>query len=350
MVSGAAGVGKRPHIAHGVPSHEGRASPAKWGTGTPPQEAASQSSYTRSVAEHSSAERVPLRVELSPEELTLLLGADRFAPHPQPADAPFPQEAPQSPADATQPPIGAPRHLGDSDLVQAILDGAPHVEELLLRVLRERSGEPLARLVDGSVAEAMVAAETGTMVDSSRALVAPMTSDARAAWAGWLARWLRLAALVALRAPKGSWDEPTGLPAWERVRAQTAHRIAAARLRREVVHVAILRVEDADLWNRRSQVLVNDALLARAASEMDQAVGPGDVLARVEDGAFALITGAEDALERIAGALRAMIATLPADGPRSLVVRTGMATAPWEASCPQALLELAVRRAADARP
>jgi GGDEF domain-containing protein len=314
---------------------------------------ASASSYTPVVAEHSSIERFPPRVELSPEELTLLLGADRFGREaPTSADEPVGDDHPPrvAPADAVQPPHGAPRQLGDADLVQAVLDGAPHVEDVLLRVVRERSGEPLARLVDGAAAEAMVAAGTGTRVDDSRAFVAPLPADARAAWAEWLARWLRLAALVALRAPKGAWDEPTGLPAWERVRAATAQRIAAARLRREAVHVSVIRLEDGDLWNRRSQVLVNDALLARAAAEMDQAVGPGDVLARLDDGAFALVSGDEGATARIVATLRAMAATLPADGPRSLQVRSGVATAPWDAVCPTTLVGLATRRAAETRP
>lgn len=300
------------------------------------------------MAEHSSVERTHGRVDLSPDELALLLGSDRFEPamHADTVDAP---SEPIHPAAAVQPPTGAPRMLGDADLVQAVLDGAPNMDELLLRVLRERTAEPLARLVDGAPAEAMIAVGTGTAVDGSRALVAPMPTDVREAWAEWLARWLRLAALVATRAPKGAWDDPTGLPMWSRVRAHAAHRIATCRMRREPVHVAVLRLEDTDLWNRRSQVLVNDALLARAAAELDQHVGPGDELARLEDGSFVLVTARDDATDRLAAALRGMIAQLPADSPRSLVVHTGVATAPWDATCPQALLDAALRRAADQR-
>jgi GGDEF domain-containing protein len=251
--------------------------------------------------------------------------------------------------EAVQPPTGAPRHLGDSDLIQAILDGGANVEALLMRVVRERTGEPLARIVDGSVADAMVAAGTATPVDGSRALVAPMNSDVRAAWAQWLSRWLRLSTLITMRAPQGSWDDPTGLPAWPRVRSHTAHRIATARMRREPVHVAVLRVEDTDLWNRRAQVLINDAFQARVAAELDQHVAPGDELSRLEDGAFILVTSRDDASPALAQALRNVIAQLPGDGPRSLVVYLGVATAPWDATCPQALLEAALRRAAEQR-
>lgn len=321
------------------------------------------------VGEPSHAERMPPRVELSAQELTLLLGADRFdrpsalpsqellaaaarAPAPLAADTPgvpgsFDAPEPAPSHDAVQPPTGSTRSLGDVDLVGAIIDGAPNFEALALRVLRERTGEPLARIVDGAVADAMLAAGTASPLDEGRALVAPLSPDVRAAWAQWLARWLHLATLAAMRAPRGAWDDPTGLPTWERVRAHTAHRIATARMRREPVHVAILRVEDTDLWNRRAQVLVNDAFQARIATELDQHVAPGDELSRLEDGAFALVTSREQAPQALAAALRNVIAQLPGDGPRSLAVHLGMATAPWEATCPQTLLQIALRRAAE---
>jgi GGDEF domain-containing protein len=331
---------------------------------------------------------MPQRVELSAEELALLLGADRFdqpAEREEPADredkpsrapssdpptptvtalpsqelvdaafalaAPLPHSAAQAAptGEAIQPPTGTARHLGDSDLIQAILDGAANFDALLIRVVRERSAEPLARIVDGAVADAMVAAGTASVIDGPRALVAPLPADVRAAWATWLARWLRLSSLFAMHAPRGSWDDPTGLPMWTRVRSHAAHRIATARMRREAVHVAVLRIEDTDLWNRRAQLLINDAFHARVAAEMDQHVAPGDELSRLEDGAFVLVTTRDDAAPRLADALRALIAQLPGDGPRSLVVYTGMATAPWDATCPQTLLESAVRRAADQR-
>lgn len=337
---------------------------------------ASPASYTRAVAEHSHAERMPQRVELSAEELALLLGADRFDQTAEPStpeappdptttalpsqelvDAAFALTAPlpdssahdNSVGDAIQPPTGSARHLGDADLIQAMLDGAPNFEALLMRVVRDRTAEPLARIVDGAVADAMVAAGTASTIDGPRALVAPLPADVRTAWATWLGRWLRLSSLFALHAPRGSWDDPTGLPMWTRVRAHAAHRIATARMRREAVHIAVLRIEDTDLWNRRAQLLVNDAFHARVAAEMDQHVAPGDELSRLEDGAFVLVTTRDDAAAHLATALRALIAQLPGDGPRSLVVYTGTATAPWDATCPQTLLEAAVRRAADQR-
>lgn len=339
-----------PAVASHGTTHRGPRSKSQ----TPPvgPKAASTSSYNRTVAEYSPAERLPARVELTPEEMALLLGPDRFeshAPEPPASIAPAAPIEPAAPADAIEPPSGAPRPLGDADLVDAILSGAPNMTELLLRVLRERTGEPLARLVDGAVADAMIAAGTGTRVDDSRALVAPMPSDVRVAWASWLSRWLRLANLVATRASKGGWDDPTGLPMWHRARAQAAQRIATCRMRHEPVHIAVLRLEDTDLWNRRSQVLVNDALQARAAAELDQHVGPGDELSRLEDGTFVLVSTRSDATDRLATALRAMIALLPADGPRSLVLYTGVAIAPWDATCPQALLDTALRRAAEQR-
>lgn len=304
------------------------------------------------VAEPSPVERLPPRVELSAEELSLLLGSERYQPsEPEVRNEVRPAPATEVPPEsAVQPPTGAPRALGDADLVQAVLDGTADVAPLLLRVMRERTGEPLMRLVDGAAADAMVAAGTGTMVDAARALVAPLPPDARNAWAAWCSRWLRLAALVAQRAPKGTWDDPTGLPAWPRVRTHAAHRIAASRLRRESVHVAVIRLEDTDLWNRRAQILVNEPLEARAAAELDLHVGPGDELARLEDGAFVLVTSHDDAPQRLAEALRTMAVQLPADGPRSLAVRLGVASAPWDAVCPQALLETAIKRAAESRP
>lgn len=352
---------------------------------------------------------MPQRIELSAEELALLLGADRFAPappeerDPQPESpavsgpekaivaaaiaaaaqemreagllpgagaegaapaAPLPfatpteppaaiappasTDSPATPSDALTPPTGAPRAIGDTDLVQAVVAGAPNFEQLALRAVRERTGEDLARIVAGTTADAMVATGTATPIGGGRAFVAPLPPDARHAWALWLARWLELAALARDRAPRGLWDDATGFPAWARLRTQAAHRIAAARIRREPVFVGILRIVDVELWNRRSQILVDDSFLARTATALDAAVAPGDELARLDDGAFVVVSGREPATEELARAVRAEIARLPGDGPRSLAVDAACAAAPWEATDPDALLEIAARRAADA--
>ena len=348
-----------------------------------------------SVSEHSHAERLSRRIELSAEELSLLLGPDRFAPAPTPAlgessvdastdshGAPvgfsaeiasafiegYAEELPAAalsfaasmpehperaappvdaaPADAIAAPTGAPRPVGDTDLVQAVLEGAPNFEQLALRAIRERTGEDLARIVTGSAADAMIASGTATAISEGRAFVAPLAPDARAAWALWLRRWTELAALASSHAPRGLWDDPTGFPSWPRMRPQAAHRIASARLRRETVHISILRIEDVELWNRRAQILLDKPFLARAATALDAAVMPGDELARLDDGGFVLVTLRETAAGELANALRAEIARLPGDGPRSLVVHVGTGSAPWDATDPDSLLELAARRAA----
>lgn len=327
------------------------------------------------VSEHSHAERLSRRIELSAEELSLLLGPDRFepvSPATEPAVQPKLEPEPQprlvaitdmepalvlpslaapsptnpAPADALAPPTGAPRAIGDTDLVQAILEGAPNFEQLALRAIRERTGEDLARIVTGAAADAMVVAGTGTSLGEGRAFVAPMSPDARAAWAAWLRRWCELASLTAVHAPRGLWDDPTGFPSWSRMRPQVAHRIAAARLRRETVFLSLMRIEDVELWNRRAQVLVDQPFLARAATALDAAVWPGDELGRLDDGGFVIVSTREAAAKDLSAALRAEIARMPGDGPRSLVVHVGSAAAPWDATEPDSLLELAVRRAA----
>ena len=310
------------------------------------------------MSEHSHAERLSRRIELSAEELSLLLGPDRFAPTPaheatvqdvaadETSSVPSPVVTESVAVDAVAVPTGATRCVGDTDLVQAILSGAPNFEQLALRAIRERTGEELARIITGSAADAMVATGTGTMIDEGRAFVAPLAPDARAAWALWLHRWLDLAALVASHAPRGLWDDPTGFPSWPRLRQQVAHRIAAARLRRESLTVSLLRIEDVELWNRRSQILLDNPFMARIATALDAAVVPGDELARLDDGGFVLVSLRESAPQELAAALRAEIARLPGDGPRSLVVHVGVATAPWDATDPDSLLELAARRAA----
>jgi GGDEF domain-containing protein len=310
------------------------------------------------VSEHSHAERLSRRIELSAEELSLLLGPDRFAPTPaheatvqdvaadETSSVPSPVVTESVAVDAVAVPTGATRCVGDTDLVQAILSGAPNFEQLALRAIRERTGEELARIITGSAADAMVATGTGTMIDEGRAFVAPLAPDARAAWALGLKRWLDRAALVAQHAPRGHWDDPTGFPSWPRLRQQVAHRIAAARLRRESLTVSLLRIEDVELWNRRSQILLDNPFMARIATALDAAVFPGDELARLDEGGFVLVSLRESATQELAAALRAEIARLPGDGPRSLVVHVGVAAAPWDATDPDSLLELAARRAA----
>jgi len=304
------------------------------------------------VSEHSHAERLPRRAELSPEELALLLGADRFdAAEPTPAPR-APAEAIDvevAPADAVQAPTGDSRHVGDTDLVQAILEQSPNFEDLALRAIRERTGEPLARIVTGGAAEAMVAAGTGSALGADRAFVAPMAPDRRLAWALWLARWLTLWQRTATRGALSPWDDATGYPAWQRARPQVAQRIAASRMRREPLFVSVLCIRDEEFWNRRSQVLADNAFLMRAAAAIDAAVHPGDELSRLDADTFVVASGRAAAAAELAQALRAEIARLPGDGPRSLSVAVGTAEAPWDAIDPDAVLAIARERAAAAR-
>lgn len=310
------------------------------------------------MSEHSHAERLPRRAELSPEELALLLGADRFdaadeSTEPGPAaiatdDAAASPET-TTPADAVQPPTGAPRPVGDTDLVQAILEQSPNFEDLALRAIRERTGEPLARIVTGGAAEAMVAAGTASALGADRAFVAPMPPDRRHAWALWLGRWLLLRQRTSNRAALAPWDDATGYPAWQRARPQVAQRIAASRMRREPLFLSVLSIRDEEFWNRRSQVLVDDAFLMRAAAAIDAAVHPGDELSRLDADTFVVASGRASAAAELAQALRAEIARLPGDGPRSLSVAVGAAEAPWDAIDPDALLAIARERAAAAR-
>lgn len=313
------------------------------------------------MSEHSHAERMPRRVELSAAELELLLGPGRFAPA---DDAPpasgdvavrampeteLPSDAPAGAppaADATQPPDGSPRPIGDADLVQAILCEAPNFEQLALRAIRERTGEDLARIVEGSTADAMIATGTATSIGSDRAFVAPMAADVRAAWAAWLRGWLQLHARGRETGTHPGWDAATGFPAWNRVRVQAAHRLAGCRARRAALFVSVVRVEDVELWNRRSQVIMDDAVRGCAAAAMDAAVVPGDEVSSLDVDAFVIVSERAAAAAEIAAALRAELDRLPGDGPRSLAVRMGTAEGPWDAVDPEALVRLAGERAA----
>ena len=322
------------------------------------------------MSEHSHAERMPRRVELSAEELALLLGPGRFAASgdepgpvggeamPPPAevtvDVPRVAQALDAPsasggasADATQPPDGRPRPVGDADLVQAILGGAPNFEQLALRAIRERTGEDLARIVDGATADAMVATGTATAIGSDRAFVAPMASDARDAWAAWLRGWLELHARGREAGARPDWDEATGFPRWHRVRMQAAHRLAGCRARRATLFVSVLRVEDVELWNRRAQVIMDPGVRARVAAAMDAAVAPGDEISMLDADAFVVVSERAGAAGEIAAALRAELDLLPGDGPRSLAVRVGSAEGPWDAVDPEALARTAGRRASE---
>jgi GGDEF domain-containing protein len=321
------------------------------------------------VSEHSHAERMPRRIELSAEELELLLGPGRFTeptdgepaadepeagPAPEAAtparDAePASTTAAQAPAgDATQPPDGSNRPVGDADLVQAVLGDAPNFEQLALRAIRERTGEPLARVVDGATADAMVATGTATAIGGDRAFVAPMAADAREAWAAWLRGWLELHARGREAGARPGWDGATGLPCWHRVRMQAAHRLAGCRARRATLFVSVVRVEDVELWNRRSQVILDDEVRGRVAGAMDSAVMPGDEIAQLDADAFVVVSERRGAADEVAAALRAELDRLPGDGPRSLAVRTGGAEGPWDAVDPDALVRIAGQRAAEA--
>lgn len=308
------------------------------------------------VSEHSHAERMPRRVELSAEELDLLLGPGRFASSDGAGVAPSDgaarvddaipvADAPRA-ADAMQPPHGAARPIGDADLVQAMLGDAPNFEQLALRAIRERTGEDLARIVEGATADAMIATGTATSIGHDRAFVAPMAADVRAAWATWLRGWLDLLERTQGPRRRPDWDAATGFPAWHRVRVQAAHRLAGCRARRAALFMSVIRVEDVELWNRRSQVILDDDVRRRAAAAMDAVVVPGDEISSLDVDAFVVVSERAGAASEIAAALRAELDLLPGDGPRSLAVRTGTAAGPWDAVDPEALVRIAGERAA----
>jgi diguanylate cyclase (GGDEF)-like protein len=256
--------------------------------------------------------------------------------------------------------------IGDSDLVDAILDGGDRVVAMALQLIRTelgcedlRLGSPQDLLRDERPREARVAVRwRGTTLGCL--LSQQVAANALAPWADWLAHWLRLdRAHEELRVL--AWtDELTGAGnrrAFERVIDAT---IAEARGERRPVSIMYFDIDNFKLYNDRFGHDAGDEVLREVVELLRAVIRRGDHVFRVGGDEFVVIfadyrgprggaanlqggTQVIESVETIAHRFRDRVCDLKLpqlglDAPGTVSVSAGVATYPWDGHDARSLL------------
>ncbi len=255
--------------------------------------------------------------------------------------------------------LGPVEHLGDTDLVDAVLDGGDRLVAMALRLIRNELRCDELRLASASeLVRDPRANETRVAVRWRSAtlgcLVATNVSvEALEPWADWLGHWIRLErAHEELRVL--AWtDELTGAGnrrAFERVLEQT---IAEARTERRSVSIMYFDIDNFKSYNDRFGHDAGDEVLREAVELLRAVIRRGDHVFRVGGDEFVVIfadnrgphaTGAAlESVETIANRFRDRVCEmklpqLGIDGPGTVSISAGVAMYPWDGHDARSLL------------
>ncbi len=253
--------------------------------------------------------------------------------------------------------------IGDSDLVDAILDGGDRLVGMALQLIRTelgcgdlRLGSAQDLLRDERPRETRVAvrwrgATLGCLLSQE------VTANELAPWADWLAHWLRLdRAHEELRIL--AWtDELTGAGnrrAFERVIEET---IAEARGERRPVSIMYFDIDNFKLYNDRFGHDAGDEVLREVVELLRAVIRRGDHVFRVGGDEFVVIfadyrgprgagaagTQVIESVETIAHRFRDRVCDLKLpqlglDAPGTVSISAGVATYPWDGHDARSLL------------
>ena len=277
------------------------------------------------------------------------------------------------PADLSGPPClpvaAADDTLGDTDLVEHILQGQANLRELALRLIGAQCRIPGVGLVDprqplpdGHVAAAVRygSSDFGQLhaPDEVFAAADPAATVAQLqVWADWLARWLALESRFARLRDLSMRDELTG--AWNRryFNRFLKRIVDRAAEDRQQVTLMIFDIDDFKLYNDAYGHPAGDEILREVAKLMMTSVREHDVVARIGGDEFAVIfwdaeqprrphsRHPDDVLNAAKRFQRAVIEhrfpKLLDKAAGNLTISGGLAGFPWDGRTPEELLEFA---------
>lgn len=289
-------------------------------------------------------------VEMVIDDALQAFAARRDRPAPPPAAMPrIEQPVTVTPAE----------QLGDTDLVDAVLDGGDRLVAMALRLIRNELRCEEVRLASASelvrdprpsesrVAVRWRSATLGCLVATN------VAAEVLQPWADWLGHWVRLErAHEELRVL--AWtDELTGAGnrrAFERVLEQT---IAEARTERRSVSIMYFDIDNFKSYNDRFGHDAGDEVLREAVELLRAVIRRGDHVFRVGGDEFVVIfadnrgphaTGAAlESVETIANRFRDRVCEmklpqLGIDGPGTVSISAGVAMYPWDGHDARSLL------------
>ncbi len=307
---------------------------------------------------------------LAPSELARVLDSDNgaaqhAAPRADKGVIEVPAVAPgmlQAPSQERRPPAAPHDSLGDTDLVEAILNDPQGAAELAMELMRQQTGwSDLALGTDPPEADGVATVEVRFGERSSGVL---SSAQARAAqlrpWAEWLGRWLALDRGYRDYRQMAFQDDLTG--AWNRrfygVFMKRTLR-EAARSRRAVT-VLVFDIDDFKHYNDEFGHEAGDEILRETVRLLNSVIRAGDRVCRMGGDEFAVVFAPQgprevgsnppEAVETIATRFQDQICKmkfpkLGLDAPGTLSVSGGLATYPWDGTDAESLLRHADRLA-----
>ena len=299
---------------------------------------------------------------------------------PIPTPPPTPRSVPAtSPAPGT-PNAPASEPLGDTDLVNAVLQDPDGVASASLALIRQHTGWTMIDLLDadadipGGLISTPVQFEDrtfGHLVTGEGATgeedqpLSPADADELEPWARWLGHWLALDARYREYRVLAYHDDLTGT--WNR-RYYTrfmADVIARARERRRFITVMVFDIDDFKRYNDNYGHEAGDVILCETVALLDSVIRDCDRVCRIGGDEFAVIFADLDdpresgsrhpeSVETIARRFQEQIRTmrfpkLGLEAPGPLSISAGLATFPWDGQDGATLLRLADERSLESK-
>lgn len=283
------------------------------------------------------------------------------APPPPPVAVPEPKREESTPMENVAPneavKLTEGEPLGDTDLVEAILDSTDRLLELALRMIRERTGWANVHL---NPVERRATDETGAIVAYAGIVhgvlvAADAPQDELRAWADWLARWMTLDATLREQQRRAMQDDLTG--AWNRryFNEFLSDAITKATAQRRPVTVMVFDLDNFKQYNDQFGHAAGDEILRESVRLLNSAIRKGDRVCRIGGDEFAVVfadlegprtagSAHPETIDRIAQRFQKAICSmrfpkLGIDAPGDLSISAGLATFPWDGRDPQSLLE-----------
>jgi diguanylate cyclase (GGDEF)-like protein len=272
--------------------------------------------------------------------------------------APAPTDRGSSDPPAASPP-GHTQPIGDSDLLEALLQETDQVLPLAIKAIEQRTGvAPIEYKPGGAGGPEAVPVRRGLDTWGSLQGGSP---EVLAPWASWLSRWIAIDDMVSSLRHHARRDHLTG--AWNRSSFEqyATHAIDEARQLRQELTVFVFDIDGFKQFNDRFGHEAGDTILKSMVRLLGSVIRDGDRVGRLGGDEFAVLfsdfTGPRtpgsrhpDRVEVLAHRFQEQISDLrfPELGlaaPGRLSISGGLASFPWDGDTAASLIRIADQRA-----
>ncbi|MCP4837933.1 MAG: GGDEF domain-containing protein [Planctomycetes bacterium] len=251
------------------------------------------------------------------------------------------------------------QEIGDTDLLEAILQETDQVVPLAIRAIEQRTGGGTIEYTQGGAGGPDAAPVRRGLVTWGSLRGRPV--DVLAPWASWLARWIALDEMVSGLRHDARRDHLTG--AWNRSSFEqyATQSIEEARHLRQELTVFVFDIDGFKQFNDRFGHDAGDTILKSLVQLLGSVIRDGDRVGRLGGDEFAVLfsdfsgprtpgSRHPDTVEVLAHRFQKQISDLrfPELGlaaPGRLSISGGLASFPWDGDTVQSLIRIADQRA-----